>query len=1135
MNPKNREETRRIFRQELFTLREEGYLSEAIVETVAKAHHQYDLDLLEIKAQQHQAEIIEPTPKPVPPKPPKVKKTRTPEEIRERNITWSLNIGVIFLLIGGLFVATSNWESMTSIMKSGSIAIVSLLFYGIALLTKKVLHIDKTAFAFTVLGSLFLPIFILSLGWFGLLGSYLSINGEGRYFLGMLGSFLPIIVYFLFARKLNSRLFVWFTYVSLSAGAAFLLAGIKLKIDFFYLGLVVFNTLLIWGYQWVKGKDSFILFSKEFTPYIQVNLILSTLFMLFIYDSELLYSVNLLLTAIIYLGMMYVSGRKEYHFIFTLMVVYGAYQLIEHSFLEYFAQACYALIAFGFVFVPKVLDNRFSLNKVFQYTSAVISGFAFIYISIEGIMLRAGSPSLVLMIAYFIIAANFIYLSFNSSIRLFPYLSSLFMASAIYEAIALITQPLDGINFSLSLCITGFILFTVFGFAHLGPYLKIIQTASRDLGVAIIAFSIMISMLFTLWWELGVMLLLLVVAAYLIFKNELRRILKDAALWILSPALGLSAVAFGEEINTISLSYYLEYGEAINFAAGAALLLGTSLVWRKVGEKQLTSISLYTAQALYTLAIIHAWLSPINQTWVQPLVLIIGIFMYYYLYKKISTKWVPFFISITSLLLYFSVFHAISQEFLFSHLVNSLIVPTSALFLLIIAYLCRKRDMDMANAFAWVGHSLYPIALTFTLFAYHTDAVYSFIPALFAYALSSRLAVKEWKVKVCLYGCFTSLFLSISTGMDSTIFQITGQYEFPITSGLLLIFAFLAQDEFKTRTAYYLVPFSIIGLGCMLFTYPFGVLPYLVTCGYTIGILFYLHKIKWDLLGFLPLFLVFIATVEFSYLSEMDEFVKLVLTGGLGILMMIIGQIVYKNLFANGKKLQETTIDGYTVISFLFFWLMYFFESQHLWTHALPGTLIAVSFWLQRKRVPSSISSFMPILGGAYLLQPYYSIINDLNILPLWEREVRVLPFIILVIFIRKSLHGQYADITKAIQWGVLVIVSLILIQDGLASNTIYDAIILGSLSLLSMLSGMFLHIKSYFFVGAGVLLLNVFLQTRPYWGNMPWWVYLLIAGLILITVASFNEWNKQKVQKGEKTFINSLKGKVMVTLKKWN
>jgi hypothetical protein len=41
-----REERRKIFRQELFSLKEGGYISDAIAETVAHAHHAYHLDLI---------------------------------------------------------------------------------------------------------------------------------------------------------------------------------------------------------------------------------------------------------------------------------------------------------------------------------------------------------------------------------------------------------------------------------------------------------------------------------------------------------------------------------------------------------------------------------------------------------------------------------------------------------------------------------------------------------------------------------------------------------------------------------------------------------------------------------------------------------------------------------------------------------------------------------------------------------------------------------------------------------------------------------------------------------------------------------------------------------------------------------
>lgn len=1137
MEPNKMEERRRTFRYELYKLKEEGYLSDAIVETVAKAHHQYHLDLLkeeDVHAVEHESlqskSITAATPKPA-----KFRKTLSPEEARERNITWSLNIGVIFLLIGGLFVATSNWESMTSLMKSCSIAFVSLLFYAIALIANRILHINKTAFAFTVLGSLFLPIFILSLGWFGLLGSYLSIDGGGRYLLGLLGSLLSLVVYIRFARKLGSRLFVWFSFVCFSIGAAFLLAALHLKIDLFYLGMVLYNAVLILVFKRVKKISGLQLFTKEFIPFIQVNLILSTLFMLYLFDSEVLYSFNLLLTAVIYLSMMYVTGRKEYHFIFTVMLVYGAYQLVENSFLENVGGIVYALVAFGIIFVPNALDNKFSLDKAFQYTSAVISGFAFIYISIEGILFRSGQPAIVLLIAYFIMAANFIYLSHHSSRFIFPYLSALLLSSGIYEAVSLLTSPIEEINFALKLFFTGFILFSVFGIFYFFKYIQQIRNAAVEIGFSIMTIAMILTLAFLYWWELGVMLLLLAVAAYLLHQYQDRILLKEAALWILPSALGLSIAAFGEEFNVNSLIYYSEYGYAVNFAAGAVLILVSSIVWGKLSKQDFAKSSLFIAQALYTLAIIHAIVSPINHTWVQPLVMLAGIGMYSYFYKRIGTNWIPYFISLTTLLCYFSVMHAITEKFAFNHLTNSLVSSMCAIVLLVIAVLYRKSNPDLEAAFAWVGHLILPLVLAITWFIYQEDAVFSFIMALVGYAVSAKLAVREWKRRVFLYGSFTALFFVITTGMGRIHLESDVRFAFPISSLLMFAFFLFANEEFKERTTFYLVPFSMIGIASLLMVYPYGFIPYLITCLYVIGILIYLHNAKWDILGIVPLGFAFLANVEFTYVSDLTSPEKKLVFAVIGMVLILSGKILYKKLVEPRTKLLEMKIDGYTVTGLMYFVYMYFLENQQLWSHALPGTLIVLTFWLQRKRVPAEYAAFMTIAAGGYSLQPYYAIISTIHIPSLWLREVYVLPYILLTIFIRKCLKGKYEKVVKALQWMVLLFVALILIQDALSSHTIYDAIILGSLSLLSMVAGMYIQIKSYFFVGAGVLLLNVFLQTRPYWGNMPWWVYLLIAGIILITIASFNEWNKQKVQKGESTFITFLKVNIIDNIRKWN
>jgi hypothetical protein len=147
--------------------------------------------------------------------------------------------------------------------------------------------------------------------------------------------------------------------------------------------------------------------------------------------------------------------------------------------------------------------------------------------------------------------------------------------------------------------------------------------------------------------------------------------------------------------------------------------------------------------------------------------------------------------------------------------------------------------------------------------------------------------------------------------------------------------------------------------------------------------------------------------------------------------------------------------------------------------------------------------------------------------------ESVVLPWIAVVI-ISKKIIGKYSKILNQMEWFVLILISILLIMDGLKTSTIIDAIILGSLALLSVIGGFYFKYKSYFFVGIGVLLLNVLLQTRPYWGNFPWWAYLLIAGSLLITVASIYEMQKQKSGKKIILYLSEWKKRIKIGFDKW-
>lgn len=1177
MEPHFRSEARRIFRRELFNMKEKGYLKPEIAEHVAKAHAQYHQDLLaedrkreEMRAAQGQRPVnlplrpaaqpgVQQRPaaqpavpqRPVPPQQPAVQasatikrepvakkpvKKLTKEQIRERNISWLLNIGVIFLLIGGLFVATSNWETMSNVMKSSSIALVSLLFYGFAYLSAKVLKIEKTAFAFTVLGSLFLPIYVLSLGWFGLLGPYLSVNGEGGYLLGFLGSSIPALAYVLLAKKLKSRLFVWFTFIASSAAVGFLLASFRLRVDYFYLGIMAYNSILIFLYFRLKNRETFRLFTKEFPIFIQANLVVSTLLMLFFFDNELIYSFNLLITAAIYLSMMYVTGKKEFHFIFSAMLVYGAYQLIEHSFLEAGDAILYALIAFGFAFIPKGLKGNMLLDRAFRYTSAAVSILAFLYISIEGVLLRAGEPSVVLVIAYLIMAGNFLYLAHAEKARLLAYLSTFFLATAIHEAISLFSKYSYPVSREAAIFMAGLVLFSLFGFLVTKKAIVILRSPARDVGLAAMFLAFLLSQGMGKLAEPGFMLAIFSGAALALVFTEKRGILQKSAVWAVPVSAGLSIIAFGMQAGKSWPAIATDYGIPVYFAAAGLFVLILSSIWKKQGRGELAGSFFYTGQLFYTIGLLFSASSAVDPLIVRPFLVLVALVVYYILYKVHRMDATAFWLSAVSLGFYYSIFSSVYNLVSFGDMVKAIAIPGGGMFLLLLALALLNRDNLLFKSFAWSGHLILPITLFLVWTIYPEWCVISLAAAIAVYSFSSFKAEDGWKKITFMYAAFTAGFLTAGKTFDLVLGETRAVYEFPATSFLLFVVWYWLKGNLKKWASFYLTAISLLGIAAMIFADPFTVIAFSVTILFAAGTLSFLHKMKWDLLGVIPVLMGYIAIMRFladsSFIS--NEMAYLLL-GAAGLIHLFIGRAVYRELFVFNNQVEMSKIDWYTTASFVYFGSMFSYHVENISLTALPGLLISMSIWLQRNRIGKHAGFFVPFLAGAFLLQPYYAVIGRLDIPALFEREVYFLPLVALVIFLRWAMKGRYRNITGKLQWAVLIFTSLVLIQDGLQSNTVYDALILGTLSLAAMLAGMFLRIKSYFFTGTGVLLLNLFLQTRPLWGKLPWWGYLLAVGSLLIGIASYNEWKKTKQPDGREPLGARLKQKFRDYMKDWN
>lgn len=1150
------EEKREIVREELHRLVKARYISLNIAAKIVNAHTKYYQNLPKVnqikqeieKPRQPETETrvnvvkqekrekettITSTTQPTIQTTKKPQKTLTAQQVRERNITWALNLGVILVLLGGLVLATSTWDILGNWMKTGLITAVSVLFFALAWLTNRVLHIKKTAFAFLVLGGLFLPIVVVSAGYFELFGHYLSFSGDGKYLFGAIGTLIVLPIYMFLAMKFASRLFVWFSYISFSVFVGLLIASLYLPIDGFYLGIMLYNAALILGYRGLKNNHKVKGFINEFIPFIQANIILSTLLMLVFYDNELMYSFNLILTAVIYFSMIYVTNHKSYHFVFTAMLIYGAYQLVENSILEGVGEIAYALLGVIFLVIPKLIKDTGSLKKVFQITSAIVSSLAFLFISFEGMLLQMGEGSLVLVIAYVIIALNFAYLATTVNNQLFTYLSPIFFISAIYQ-LALLGEEWMGYN---SIILPFFILVSVLYLVG-GCLMKVkrwepLRKSTRDISGLILLFSLLFGVVDVTKIELSAMLGLFAVLAIVMERFETRSFFLQIAPWLHGVSVGLAVMALYDHFipyNELVYMYNPIRAEEIIFGSLAVLLL--SYGWSAVKKQQFSDSNFYLAQLFYGFGILLS-LGFETDSVTRALITLGGIGMAILLYRKTSWLAIPYVTSGMTLTFYLSLLVLIHDRFTSVPVVFQwfeFILGT--LLLLGIGLVIGDKDELITKAYYWIGQIFMPLALLLSLLSNGEDAIWAFLTATVIYGVTIRLMKSEWKTNTFFYAGLTTLWAFLLLVFIKLDWYDSISYTFFIISMILFVGWQASNDIWKKRIIYYFLPFSSIGMLSFILNYPYDLLLFVMTILYGVLVLFVLHRMKWDILSIIPLLLLYAAVTNVNVTEYRSDF-EPIQHAIFGVILMIIGLVFYKSLYQLKKTPYK--LDWHTILALLVYLNLYQYSFDGLIQKVLPGILIVILLFLNRNRVADLSSKWLIFIAFVYLLQPYYAMLGHFELPALFEREFYVLPWIAVVIGLRSYVMKKNTAVTGYLQWAVLVIVALLLVQDGLASNTIYDALIVGVLSLASLIAGMMYQIKSFFFVGTGVLLFNVFMQTRPYWGDLPWWGYLLIAGSILIAVASYNEWQKQKSSEGKETLVSKFKKNVIERIKKWD
>lgn len=1114
-----------VFDEQLLTLWRKGYVTSEELHRLSRVNEQYVQEHLVVHEPAEPEPIFEgPIEKESekPAKPKKEKKVKTAAQIRERNITWTLILGVALLLITGLVVATSQWEQMGAGLKVFSISFVALFFLALSYGTGRFLKIHQTAFAFLTLGSLLIPIVILAIGYFELFGPYLSIFGEGRHVLGLMGTLLPLPLYIRHAVKHQSRFYVWVSLLFASLSVGFALGALPLSVDAFYLGLMLYNAALLIGY--IRYQNRSTLFMKEIPLYAQLNLILSTLLMLFFYESEVFYSFNLLLTASLYMAMVFVYRTREYQFVFSVMLIYAIYQLVEHSPLHSLDLAVYAsagLLYLGFAYTFR---HHSFVEKVFRYTSAFVSVCAFLYISVESILLRGDVDSWLLFAAYGIIMANYLVLSNVVKQKVFPYLTTFFYFVSLWQLWEL-TEVGTLVLFLFYGAVLAFLYVGLFSKLR---WLQPVRISTFYLSMVVQLGALTYALNEYEYGSSSIMLFTISLLAYVVTKVSKQQEVVKPAIWVHPVALALAAL-FAYQPLTERMEWV---GLPVHTAIIGLFLLAIHLAWKKGEEYALSKASFYIGQATYIYAMSTLVLNNPEGAYSRPLLLLVGIGLMYWLvrYSKQRVLWL--FVSVVTLSFYFSILDLVEELSFGGFTIYATFAPV---LLVLLGEVGKRKWGEMKPYFYWLAHSIQPLVIgVIYLNQVSRESVHPvlWLVPISLYVFSAVQARVEWEKKTMLYLSFSTGLLFLVTLIDfyGWLDVHSFSYSFLGTSILISIVWFLVATPWKKRIEWYVIPFSILGL--FFVTSTDGSLTgveLIPVLGYVVLNLFFIHQRNWSIVALAPLLLTFDVwdSVEWSRIT----LVSIVFSGAL--LLLGLGRFFHRYMVSSSYQ-----VDAYSWTALAYIGYLYSLTEAHtnVWIRVLPLLLLAAWLIVCAKKwthpyvekafyTGSTLSGYVAYV---MVLREYAPFIPDLI-----QAELQALPVLVILFFLRNYTWKSFASVMNHVQFGVLLLLAAYLVADAIQSHTVWDAWIIGGLSLISMVAGLQRKIKSYFFVGMGVLIFNVMYQTKPYWGNMPWWVYLLVAGLVLIGVASYNEWQKQQSDT-DKPVERKLK-KLWLSFKRWN
>src|SRR5699024_3926486 len=264
----------------------------------------------------------------------------------------------------------------------------------------------------------------------------------------------------------------------------------------------------------------------------------------------------------------------------------------------------------------------------------------------------------------------------------------------------------------------------------------------------------------------------------------------------------------------------------------------------------------------------------------------------------------------------------------------------------------------------------------------------------------------------------------------------------------LVLIWFAMPIQWKRRLEWYMIPLMHLVLFVGINSSRASTISQLaILLGLVCLGLCFLQIRKWSIFAVIPLF--FSLIIWQNQLVIIDKMTLWLTYTLIFVCLNLTGSYLYKYLLKRDQQARPI-LDWYSIVS-----VIYLFHSsslpENVWLETITLVLFSVWFFWQSKRVHKPINTkVFQSLAAISLLAPYNLLLSEyIDLIPeLIHAELRALPMFALIIGLLKKVWSSYQPIIQHLETVALVFLTLYLVGDALRSGTIWDALIIGVLSI---------------------------------------------------------------------------------------